>query len=191
MPNILIFGDSIVYGAFDPEAGGWADRLKAFFFKDGRNYDYFVYNLGISGDTTENLLERFEFETKQRSDEDKTSFIFSIGINDSAWMHSKNNHWVLPNKFIDNIKKLIQLAQKFSSKIIFVSLSPVDETKTTPIPWNTDLSYKNEWIQEYNKIIKSICEENKILFIDVFEKFIKLDYTKLLEDGLHPNSKGH
>lgn len=192
--QILIFGASTTYGAWDRE-GGWASRLRKFI--DEKNlsnpdFECLVYNLGISGDTTEDLLERFEFETEQRIDDDyETIFIFAIGISDSQFVHGKNNLRTSQQKFRENIKKLISLAKKYSSKIIFVGPSPADEAKTTPVSWNKDVSYKNEYIKEYGEIIKSVCAGNKIDFIEIFDEWMKMDYKKLLEDGLHPNSEGH
>ena len=46
--TICIFGDSITWGAYDPEQGGWATRLRNYFEKQDNDVD--VYNLGISGD---------------------------------------------------------------------------------------------------------------------------------------------
>jgi lysophospholipase L1-like esterase len=154
-----------------------------------------VYNLGIPIDeTTEDILSRIEVELKARTTPEFKSeniVFFAIGINDSQFVYSKDKHRVSIDKFKDNIQKLISLAQKFSSKIIFVGLTPVDETKTTPIPWNADVSYKNEYIQKYNETIKTICGKNKIYFIEIFEKLKELSYQELLDDGLHPNSSGH
>lgn len=153
---------------------------------------YFTYNLAVSGDTTEDLLERFEVETKQRvKGGEETVFIFGIGINDSQFVHSQNDLRTPPEKFKENIQKLIDLAQKFASKIIFVGFTPVDESKTTPIPWNTEFSYKNENVKKYDEIVKSACKENNVYFVEIFNQVMKLDYKKLLEDGLHPNSEGH
>jgi len=194
MTQILIFGDSITYGAWDKE-GGWVQRLRRFL--DEKNltspdFYFVVYNLGISGNTSEDLLERFEFETKQRLKEHKETIVaFAIGINDSQFVHSEGDHRVPIEKFKSNLQKLIKLAQKFSLKIIFVGLTPVDEKRTTPIPWDSDKFYKNEYIEKYNQVIKKVCEENKIYFIEIFEKFKATGYQELLEDGLHPNSKGH
>ncbi len=178
--------------------GGWTERLKSFFDKKtlsdpGSNFNCSVYNLGVDGNTAEEILKRFEFETKQRIEEEKeTIFIFATGVNDSCFVQSRNTLLVLPEKFKENIQKLINLAQKFSSKIIFVGLTPVDETKVNPFPYSTSRkSYKNESIEKYNEIIKLVCKENKIDFLEIFEKWIKIDYKGLLEDGLHPNSKGH
>jgi len=176
--------------------GGWADQLKVFCMKrelENPEFDYSVYNLGISGDNTDDLLERFEFETKQRlHKEDEIIFIFAIGINDSCFVKSKNIFLTTENNFKKNIQKLIEIAKKYSSKIIFVGLTPVEENKTNPISWSiTGESYKNKYIKRYDNIIKFICEENKIYFVDIFDEFNKIDYKRLLEDGLHPNSKGH
>lgn len=197
MVRILVFGDSITYGAWDKE-GGWVRRLRKSLDEDNlsklSNSDFYciVYNLGVSGDDTEHLLERFEHETKSRLEEgDETIIIFAIGINDSQFNPDNNNFNTPPQKFQSNIKSLMNLARKFSSKIIFIGLTPVNESKTSPIPWEVDKSYKNDYIRKYNEIIKSICKENKISFIEIFDKFVKENYNNLLEDGLHPNSEGH
>lgn len=55
---IFAFGDSSTWGAFDLEKGGWAERLKNYFFQ--KREDTFVYNLGIESNTTKDLLKRFE-----------------------------------------------------------------------------------------------------------------------------------
>ena len=196
MARILVFGDSIVYGAWDKEKeGGWVHRLRKFLdekYLTDHNFDYPTYNLGISGDTTEDLLERFEFETKQRVEEgEEMIIIFQIGINDSQWLLSQNNFRVPPEKFKENIQKLINIAQKFTSKTVFLGLTPVEDRKVNPIPWAPEKSYRNEYVEEYNKIIKSTCSKNKIPFIEIFEEWVKSDYKNLLEDGAHPNSEGH
>jgi len=146
--SILVFGDSITWGTADFEHGGWVTRL---FIELGRDFEIDVYNLGVSGDKTPDLLERFESETKARVEEgEEVILIFAIGINDSYFIHSKNTLMTPLEEFKVNIQELIDRAQKISSKIIFVGLTPVDEPKTTPIPWNTDKSYTNENIKKYN-----------------------------------------
>ena len=191
MARILIFGDSITYGAWDVMRGGWADQLKVFCMKrelENPEFDYSVYNLGISGDNTDDLLERFEFEIKQRMKlKEKTTIIFAIGLNDSQI----GNIGISFEKFKKNINKLTSTSLKFSSKVIFIGLNPIDDSKTNPIPWDKNMFYTNERIEKYNNIIKSVCEENSIYFIDMFDEFNKTDYKELLEDGLHPNLEGH
>ncbi len=192
MATILIFGDSIAYGEYDTK-GGWAQRLRNFLHKKASgDSDYFsVYNLGVNrGDTTNDLLKRFSAETKARI-EKKPVFIFSIGINDSTLLYnkkvSKNLPWVDLVHFKTNLKNLIKKARHFSDKIIFIGLTPIDESKTTPVPWRLELSYKKERVKKYDAAIKKICKEKKVEYIGLFNK---LEITDL-KDGLHPNSQGH
>lgn len=137
------------------------------------------------------MLERVEFETQQRlKEKDETIMIFEIGANDSIH-NSKNVAWTTPEKFKENLEKLIIIARKYSSKIIFIGLTPVDESKASPVFWDTEVFYSNARLEKYNGIIKSSCTKNNVHFIDIFGKWIKGDYKKFLEDGLHLNSKGH
>ncbi len=68
MSQILIFGDSNTYGAWDPD-GGWVARLRKFADEknmEGKDYFVLVYNLGIDGDDTSGVLKRIESETVAR-----------------------------------------------------------------------------------------------------------------------------
>jgi len=192
--QILIFGDSIAYGAWDRE-GGWVQRLRKFLDEKTltkKDFYCLVYNLGVSGDTTDDLLERFEFETKQRIEEKEDAIIvFSIGGNDATFIDKEKQCQVSKEKFRENIQKLTALADKYALKIIFTGLLPADELKTMPISWAPGAYYRNNDIIQYDKIIKSFCQENNIFFIDVFNQFINLDYKNLLADGQHPNFAGH
>lgn len=180
--NILIFGDSITWGAYDPEQGGWATRLRNYFEEQDNDVD--VYNLGISGDTTADLLERIEVEAKSR---EPNLIIFAIGINDAQFIYSTNGLRVSLDEFQQNLAKLLSIAKKFTDKVVFVGLTRVDESKTTPIPWNTDKSYTNENIERLDNAIKKFCEDNELKFIPM-ESVVGNDD---LIDGLHPNTKGH
>lgn len=181
MTRICVFGDSITFGYNDDE-GGWVDRLKRFFFT--QNNDVSVYNVGISGDTTENLLSRLELECIQR---EPNVLIFAIGINDSSYIESKENHQIDVKFFRDNLSKILEIGRKFTQTIVFIGLTRVDEIKTKPIPWDKRKYYDNENVQKYNSIIKDFCSDNNIPFVSMIDT-INLDD---LDDGLHPNSKGH
>jgi len=179
--TICIFGDSITWGASDSEKGGWVERLKVYF---GEKYDINVYNLGVSGDTTEDLLRRIENESKVR---EPNIIVFAIGTNDTQFIHSTNSNWISDDDFRNNIKKLYKIAKKLVSKIIFVGLTPVDEFKTRPIPWNTDKTYINERIKKFDQIIEDFCSKNNLKFIPINDLLNNDD----LIDGLHPDTQGH
>lgn len=191
--QILVFGASITYGAWDKK-GGWTTRLREFLDQKtitNPNFKAYIFNLGISGDTTEDLVARFEVETKPRLIYKDTIFIFSIGLNDSQYVHSKKNLRLSPIQFSKNLQKLIDLAKKYSPKIIFVGLNPVDEKKVDPLPWNPEKSYKSKYVKKFDNIIEQVCIKNQIHFIKIYEKFKKENYKNLLDDGAHPNTAGH
>lgn len=192
--QILVFGDSIAYGAWDEE-GGWVERLKREIHKRviSSNLKFYcdVYNLSIDGGFTKDILKRFEFEVQQRIIEEETVIVFAIGINDSCFMKGKKTDEEF-EVFRKNILKLIQLSSKFSARIIFLGLAPVDEEKTNPIPLSRIRAcYKNKYIKKYDDIIRSVCTEKNIDFIEIYDEFCNVKYKKFLFDGLHPNSIGH
>lgn len=177
--TICIFGDSIAWGAFDNERGGWAEMLKTYFFGKDRN----IYNLGISGDNTNKLIKRFYSECATRKPD---IIIFAIGENDSQDIKSTGGKRVEIGKFKSNLRMMIKQGEEFG-KIIFVGPVKVDEAKTAPVIWNNDRTYLNEHILKYTFIIESLCEENNLPFIRMFDLLTDKD----LADGLHPNSAGH
>jgi lysophospholipase L1-like esterase len=180
--NICIFGDSIVRGGVDKEGGGWVNRLRKYI--EVNNHCARVYNLGISGDNTDGLLERFSAEAKVREPE---IIIFAIGVNDSSYRQSLNGNRIDFKRFKNNLESLLKKAKVFTDKIIFVGITSVDESKTVPIPWNTDASYKNKDIEKYDGAIKNLCKKNNLPFIPMYDLLNKED----LDDGLHPNAVGH
>lgn len=206
--QILIFGDSITYGAWDKE-GGWANRLRRLLdakresrleklLDSQRGFDprkdYLVYDLGVSGDITPDLLNRIDFETKNRLREGGTGYlimIFAVGLNDSAFLANRKSNWVSLKKFAKNLVLLIDSARKYTHKIIFIGPTPVDERRATPVPWNVQVHYRNKDIKEYNDTIKVVCREKHLHFIDILDEFNKMNYKTLLDDGVHPNSLGH
>ncbi len=183
--KICIFGDSIAYGWFDFEKHGWVYRLREVLEKKG---DYRIFNLSIPGDTTKDLLKRFKHESIVREPD---MIIFAVGLNDSQFYFKEKKFKVNPSVFEKNVIRLVNLAKTITDEIVFVGLTPVDEKFTTPLPKDSTRILKNEFIEKYNRIIKNVCKNEKVKFIDIFNKWKKNNYRELLFDGLHPNEKGH
>lgn len=190
MFGILVFGDSIVQGRGEVPSFGWTGRLK----KDFESKDYYnvLYNLGIPGESSTYLLKRFEIEIKNRinyiRDKDKFIILIGIGINDSRGLGLPSNNETPIEQFNKNIKELINIAKKYTSNVALISLTPVDESLVNPYE-NT--YFNNELVCKYNKIILDNVEKAECDFIDVYQYLINLNYEKLLQDGLHPNSEGY
>ncbi|MAG12202.1 hypothetical protein CL630_00105 [bacterium] len=186
MATICIFGDSITWGAVDPQGGGWATRLRNFFESQELrvDQDIDVYNLGVSGDNSDDLIKRFNMEMNARKPD---VVLFAIGINDSQFIISKNQNRVSLEKFKSNLEKMIQDAKGTSANVILIGLTCVDESKTSPVPWNTDKRYSNIDIEKYDAAIQAIAEKENHSYIDMSGVLSTND----LEDGLHPNTEGH
>ena len=109
MKGILCFGDSITFGCGEVPNKGWCGRLKDYFEPKGSHHNG-VYNLGVSGHTSTDLLNRFDVEANGRirldRPTDKFLILVAIGTNDSKWdgMQEDNQprttekEFVLPDK---------------------------------------------------------------------------------------------
>lgn len=197
MPQFFAFGNSITYGQWDSE-GGWVERLRKYLDEKGTdNPDFFdaVYNLGIAGDTSSDVLKRFREEMLERIDRgEKVIIFFDVGINDSGFLVEEKKHVVLMSEFAANIKEIVKICQeeKFDAEIFFLGIGPVDEEVLSAAPWHEFHVHRNKYIGEYNRVLEAFCAKNKYTFIDIFNLFLgQPNFKKLFFDGLHPNSEGH
>lgn len=182
MVRICVFADSIGWGDNDYSGGGWVEMLRRSLFSQGKAS---VYNLSVCGDTTRELLARFEAETRARTPQ---AIVFSIGTNDSIYFSGdRKNANVCLSSFEANLRKIISLARKVTSKIAFVGLNVVDEARMMPSPWDPDAAYDNVNIRAYDGVIRRVCQEKGVLFVHTLGLLDEAD----LDDGLHPSSAGH
>lgn len=186
--NICVFGDSIVWGDADEKNGGWVNLLKLYFLEKDNSATNIV-QLGVSGDTSDEVLARFETEAKNNSAD---TIILSVGVNDSLRLNDSGENQVALEKFLQNISKIVDLCKKHGYKIIVTGLLPVIESKVDPIPWHTGGSYINSEIKKYNSALQKFCKSHSLLFVDLLNELSNdTEYLSSLEDGVHPNSRGH
>jgi lysophospholipase L1-like esterase len=176
--EIGVWGDSITYGAGDSEALGWVGRLRKLLEANG---DIEVYNRGICGDTTDDLLKRFSAEADAIQ---PNTTIFAIGINDSKYLAGAMSSKVPLEKYKKNIHTLHALAKKYTDKIIFIGATKVDEA----LARDSGTRFTNEVIQTYNNFLNEFSRTEGLVFVDVFDV---LDIHTDLGDGLHPNAQGY
>ena len=128
---------------------------------------------------------RFDTEIGAR---EPATIIFALGTNDSWYFdNNKNKPNVSLDEFKKNLRILIVKSQETNARILFIGPPKVDESKVSPIPWRTEVSYDNDNIQRYNQAIRETCEEYRIEFIETFFLLKDSDFS----DGLHPNTEGH
>ncbi len=165
-PNYLFLGDSITE-MYDLEK----------YFPDDP-----VVNSGVSGDATHDILEDMEKRVYQYN---PSKVFLLIGTNDLAQEKS-------PEEIFDNIKEMIERIQENrpEAEIYIESVYPVNETLDTEMVGKR----KNEDIRSLNDLLQNYCQEEDLVYIDVYEELIDAngqlteEYTK---EGLHLNENGY
>lgn len=186
--NIVIIGDSVAYGQEDQLKGGFAGRLREWRVNQKPEFNK-VYNLGIAGDTTFDVINRITKELVQREPD---LIIFNVGLNDCVRFEDKHNPPEIHlQQFQDNIYKIIEITKDIA-EIAWIGLFPIDDHKTSPMENHKDCYYLLYDVMEYENKLKGICKENRIEYIEIMSDWLKRGFSDLLaEDGLHPNEKGH
>ena len=133
--QILIFGASSTHGNWD-EQGGWVHRIRQSVIQrviaEPDKWKGHVFNLGVPGDTTSDLLRRMESEIKARLFYPKTIIVVSIGTNDSRVMTIGEKSLVSSELFQNNQEQIVRIAKTYTDTVFCVGLNPVDEKRTNP-----------------------------------------------------------
>lgn len=151
--HVVLIGDSITEG-FDT----------ARYFPEGN-----ISNRGVSGDSTEECLERISDEWLQP--QPSTVFV-CIGTNDLA--RERSDQFIL-----ENIRLIVEKIRRFSRSSIFL---------TTLFPTRENPPRPNDRIRGFNKKLESLADELGCRFYDLHrhctdnEGNLKEEFT---DDGLH------
>lgn len=187
----LVFGDSIAEGFFDTQ-GGWVDRLKQSqmtrYIKEGAGVK--VFNLGISGQTSSDLLMRIESELQARkSPKHSMTVLVAIGANDSALEDGKPR--MSAQRYKETIGRIIAIIRRYTHDIVLIGLLPVDEQQTSPVAWGNNLSFANSRIMQFDEVLQEVSQDEKVGYVALAPLFQSDMLPTLLTDGVHPNDEGH
>ena len=131
------------------------------------------------------VKNRFDDECKAFCSKDTNSIIiFSIGVNDTQSISGEEKFSL--EAFENNIISLINNAQKYTDNILFIGLTKVEESEIEFYPWNKSKCYSDSKIILFDFVLKEICLENNVDYIDAYD----LLESKDLFDGLHLNGNG-
>lgn len=193
MKKILVFGAGTAHGMWDTQ-GGWSERLRKELYSQtinssGANYVE-LYNLGVRGDSVEQVRERLDSELSARDahgDADLT-VIFQVGANDAQFIYEEDDVKTSPEEFREHVDELAEHAGEEADHVYFMGLLPVDEEEVDPIPGDLEgRSFSTNRMKEYSGIVREAAEEKDCGFIPLMKNF----EDEMLIDGLHPNSDGH
>ena len=148
----IIFGDSIAYGVGDKKYYGWVNRLR-----NKVNDNNFIFNLGIPGQDSNDILNRFEQELINRFNyEDIFNLIFLFGVNDSKYLDYDNEYI---NIFKKNVQKIIDISIKYTKNIYFLGLINPDT--------NIRTNHNTKNVLLIDSELKYVCKENNVSYIEL------------------------
>lgn len=142
-----------------------------------------IYNRGVSGDTTEQMLSRLE------------DTVFALAPeNVYIWIGTNDIGRLVPSKqTLSNVKRTFeQLREKLPEvKLFLLSVCPVNRDYD---PIDMVWGRTNEQVKNLNNEYKKICKECKVEFLDFYDNLtdrngdLNLNYTV---DGLHLSVAGY
>ncbi len=189
--QLIVLGDSSVYGWGDPIGGGWCSRLKQQWMStEGSPV---IYPLGIRGDGLEKVAKRWKNEWECRGELRRNlpnGLLLAIGLNDTANIGREDGRPQLTaDAFRFGLKRLLTEMNK-QTNVLVMGLTPVDEKK---MPFADCLWYTNNSCDAYEREIEKSCLDLNIPFLPIFKAMRNETSWEqfLTKDGIHLNSKGH
>jgi lysophospholipase L1-like esterase len=180
MENIRIcfVGDSFVNGTGDPTSLGWAGRVCVAAQQQGHEITY--YNLGIRGQTSRQIAQRWQAEVTARLPKGVDGrIVFSFGANDITLEEGEVR--VPFAESLQNTQQILTIAQQ-TFPTIMVGPPPLLED---------DL---NQRIASLSQQLAVVCEAIEVPYLEVFTSLQELQIWKeevAANDGAHPRTAGY
>ena len=179
--RICFVGESFVNGTGDPDCLGWTGRICV--NANQKGYDITYYNLGVRGETSRNLKQRWLTEVSYRLPKNYDGrVVFSFGANDVG---------------ANGIKQGIDLAEssKNTRSILSEAKQHYPVLMVSPPPC-ADINQEkaNQILANLSHQFALVCNELDVPYLDVFSVLVKspiwLTEAKA-NDGAHPSSAGY
>lgn len=177
--TVLFFGDSHTAGIGDPACLGWVGRLLTESWAAG--WKLTGYNLGVRGQTSVEICERFESETAARCRARiRLGIVLGFGVNDTTFLDGAPT--VDPATSIAALKRCIDSAERYRARIMVVGPAPVGDLAQT------------ERIQALSRGFASICEKYQIPYVALAKQLRESELWReeiSRNDGAHPGADGY
>jgi lysophospholipase L1-like esterase len=176
--SITFIGDSITEGTknnFHP----WYEPL-IYYFQNKK-----IINISKGSYTSSLIIQKLK---NQIIKSDSSLYIIAIGTNDVRYRNS-NICAMTKEKYIKNIKIIVEFARKNNKNSKFVFIAP---WLSNPKDKNSKLkdSDKNKLLGEYSESLKNYCNQNNFLYINAnkyINEKIKNNRKQYILDSIHPN----
>jgi len=182
-------GDSITNGTGDTTFLSWPGRLCAAEVATG--HDLTDYDLGVRGDTSEDIGKRWRAECEARLPDDLScAIVFAFGINDATEEDGVTR--VPLSDSVANARSILSGA-KTMCPALWVGPTPVDESRQ-PLRMETGQlrDKRNHRTAEYSLAFRALADDLGVPYLDMMSALINdPDWPAMLTDGLHPTAEGY
>ena len=179
--SIVFTGDSITHGPLHTKGyrsytEHFRERLKEKFINNIIKEDIMVFNTGVSGATTRDIIRDFNICVNIY---DPDIVFIMLGMNDSS------NEIVPLEEYRKNILELI-------NKVREIGAIPILQTSNI-----IKMDFSRKSLNFYMDVLRKIARENNLMLIDHYSHWGGLEKensnikNELLNDLIHPNEKGH
>ena len=176
--RIVCIGDSITYGYQVEGSLTWIGTLR-------REQEINLLNVGLDGDTTENMLMRFH---EHVVDIQAKAVLIMGGGNDIMGG--------TPNEFVNNnIATMSEFALKYGI-VPMIGVEPEPDHKNVPKEWKTIIDYDRacENLAVLKQWLITFAKANQLPLLDfdtAMKSRLRGGYGRCFMDGIHPNPAGH
>lgn len=177
--RVLFFGDSLVVGVGDPSGQGWVGRVVAASF--GLGLPLTAYNLGVRGETSEQVAARWRAEALPRlTPGSDARLVLSFGANDTTVEDGRLR--VEPVRSCAALADMLGGAASLGLSVLMVGPAPVDEPE------------QNERIRDLSVAFADVCRGAGVAFVSVVEPLLtSRAWAREVAagDGAHPAAEGY
>ena len=177
----LALGDSYTVGEGVPYEESWPAQLAAA-LTDALQIPVGTKVIAETGMATAELQQRFSAENTTNS---YNLITLQIGVNDQF---RGNSIATFQTDFKKLLQEVVAFNQGVTSEILVIS---IPDWGVTPFGTNWDQVKIRREIDQFNGILKTVCTQNAIRFIDITEvsRSSDSDWSLVTQDGLHPSAK--
>lgn len=176
--RICFLGESFVNGTGDPQCLGWTGRICAHACHLGHDVTY--YNLGVRGETSTQLKERWLQEVSYRLPPDRAGrIVFCFGANDTTIENGKTR--VDFETSLENTRHILNIAKQIVP-VLMVGTAPVGDLE------------QNQRIARLSAAFASVCNEIDVPYLNIFTSLQASDVwinEAIANDGAHPRAAGY
>ena len=192
-PDAVFFvGDSITFGWRDEDLGGWPSRLIAAL---PAGIAVTGYNLGVRGDTSEEIRARWSDEVARRHRESANTVVVFAFVANDAKLSPDQRPLVSLDRIAENARQIL-LTAKRRHTVLFVGPAPVEEAALARA-FNRDGTAavpSNAQVEAVSEVLSATAAEVSVPYYDLSRQLKHSDdWLEVLRetDGIHPPARGH